>query len=597
MPRTFRLALAQINPTVGDINGNTAKILDFLSRAREAQADLVAFPEMATTGYPPEDLLFKASFLQENVAAMEKIVAASQGITVVLGFVHIVSMDRGPDGMGPQITNAAALAYDGKLVDTYHKIFLPNYGVFDEERYFQKGDSCPVYEIGGVAFGVNICEDIWYPVGPTTVQSRAGAELIVNINASPFHAGKREFREQMIAKRASDHGLTVAYVNTVGGQDELVFDGASIISRPGEEPVGRGPGFQESLFVADLEFPDIREPVRKDGGPPEATSEVVAAVGTPRRLLVSETPPSTKTPLLKQPMVEPMSEIEEIYRALVLGTGDYLRKSGFSKALVGMSGGIDSALTAIVAVDALGKDNVVGITMPSRYSSEGSISDSKKLAENLGFDLWEVPIEPAHQAFTDMLEDRFQGTETNVAEENVQARVRGNVLMTVSNKFGWIVLTTGNKSEMAMGYATLYGDMAGGFAVLKDVPKTTVYELCRWRNGQGASFGGNDDVIPVSIIEKPPSAELREDQLDSDSLPDYEVLDPVVKAYVEDDFSYQDMVDQGHDAQVVRQVIAAVDRNEYKRRQAPPGVKITPRAFGKDRRLPIVNRYRQHDGG
>tara|TARA_B100000029_G_scaffold81621_1_gene72574 strand:+ start:94 stop:984 length:891 start_codon:yes stop_codon:yes gene_type:complete len=296
-------------------------------------------------------------------------------------------------------------------------------------------------------------------------------------------------------------------------------------------------------------------------------------------------------------MVEPMSEIEEIYRALVLGTGDYLRKSGFSKALVGMSGGIDSALTAIVAVDALGKDNVVGITMPSRYSSEGSISDSKKLAENLGFDLWEVPIEPAHQAFTDMLEDRFQGTETNVAEENVQARVRGNVLMTVSNKFGWIVLTTGNKSEMAMGYATLYGDMAGGFAVLKDVPKTTVYELCRWRNGQGASFGSNDDVIPVSIIEKPPSAELREDQLDSDSLPDYEVLDPVVKAYVEDDFSYQDMVDQGHDAQVVRQVIAAVDRNEYKRRQAPPGVKITPRAFGKDRRLPIVNRYRQHDGG
>ena len=592
MARTFRLALAQINPTVGDIPGNTAKILDYLERAREAGADLVAFPELATTGYPPEDLLFKKSFLIDNVAAMAKIAAASHGIAVVLGYVNIVSLERPSEEVGPQVTNAAALCYGGKLVDTYHKIFLPNYGVFDEQRYFQKGSECPVYRIGGVDVGVNICEDIWYPVGPTTVQCQAGAELIVNINASPFHAGKRAFREDMIAQRALENGLTVAYVNTVGGQDELVFDGSSIICNTTGGLVARGPAFQEWLLITDLEFPDAAAKPSRTTSSAEA-----AAVGTAKNVTVSEVALNSRPPLAEQPMSDGIDGPEEVYRALVMGTGDYLRKSGFTKALIGLSGGIDSALTATVAVDALGKDNVVGITMPSRYSSEGSISDSKKLAENLGLNLWEVPIEPAHQAFTDMLAERFKGTEANVAEENVQARVRGNVLMTVSNKFGWIVLTTGNKSEMAMGYATLYGDMAGGFAVLKDVPKTTVYELCRWRNRQGRAFGTVDDVIPAAIIDKPPSAELRDDQLDADSLPAYEILDPVVEAYVEDDLSYQDMVGQGFDPQVVRQVIAAVDRNEYKRRQAPPGVKITHRAFGKDRRLPIVNRYRQHEGG
>ena len=588
MARTFRLALAQINPTVGDIAGNTAKILDYLERAREAQADLVAFPELAITGYPPEDLLFKRSFLTDNVAAMEKVAAASQGIAVVLGYVHIVSLERQSEEVGPQVTNAAALCSGGKLIDTYHKIFLPNYGVFDEQRYFQKGSECPVYTIGGVAVGVNICEDIWYPVGPTTVQCQAGAELIVNINASPFHAGKCAFREDMIAQRASENSLTVAYVNTVGGQDELVFDGGSIICDPAGGLVARGPAFQESLLITDLSFPSQAK---------ENPANAGAGVGTPKTMTVSEAGAEIKSSLEAQTILDAMNGPEEIYRALVMGTGDYLRKSGFTKALIGLSGGVDSALTATVAVDALGKENVVGITMPSRYSSEGNISDSEKLADNLGLDLWEVPIEPAHQAFTDMLAEQFKGTEANVAEENVQARVRGNVLMTVSNKFGWIVLTTGNKSEMAMGYATLYGDMAGGFAVLKDVPKTTVYELCRWRNQQGVGFGTMDDVIPVAILDKPPSAELREDQLDADSLPAYEVLDPVVEAYVEDDLSYQEMVAQGMDPFVVRQVIAAVDRNEYKRRQAPPGVKITHRAFGKDRRLPIVNRYRQHEGG
>ena len=592
MARTFRLALAQINPTVGDIPGNTAKILDYLERAREAGADLVAFPELATTGYPPEDLLFKKSFLIDNVDAMAKVAAASRGIAVVLGYVNIVSLERPSEEVGPQVTNAAALCYGGKLVDTYHKIFLPNYGVFDEQRYFQKGSECPVYRIAGVDVGVNICEDIWYPVGPTTVQCQAGAELVVNINASPFHAGKRAFRENMIAQRALENGLTIAYVNTVGGQDELVFDGSSIICNTAGGLVARGPAFQEWLLITDLEFPDAAAKPSRTTSSAEA-----AAVGTAKNVTVSEVALNSRAPLAEQPMSDGIDGPEEVYRALVMGTGDYLRKSGFTKALIGLSGGIDSALTATVAVDALGKDNVVGITMPSRYSSEGSISDSKKLAENLGLDLWEVPIEPAHQAFTDMLAERFKGTEANVAEENVQARVRGNVLMTVSNKFGWIVLTTGNKSEMAMGYATLYGDMAGGFAVLKDVPKTTVYELCRWRNRHGRAFGTVDDVIPAAIIDKPPSAELRDDQLDADSLPAYEILDPVVEAYVEDDLSYQDMVGQGFDPQVVRQVIAAVDRNEYKRRQAPPGVKITHRAFGKDRRLPIVNRYRQHEGG
>ena len=591
MARNFRLALAQINPTVGDISGNISKILDYLERARDVQADLVAFPEMATTGYPPEDLLFKRSFLKENVAAMERVAVASKGIAVVLGYVNIVSLERQSEDVGPEITNAAALCYDGKLVDTYHKIFLPNYGVFDEQRYFQKGSVCPVYAIAGVSIGINICEDIWYSVGPTTVQRQAGAELIVNINASPFHARKRAFREEMIAERASDHGLTIGYVNTVGGQDELVFDGGSIICDREGGLLARAPSFEESLMVTDLAFPASR--VKSES---ELTDIDTTSLGKSNRIMVSGSDGGFKAQLEnREANAEPNDGPEEVYRALVMGTGDYLRKSGFSKALIGLSGGVDSALTAVVAVDALGPNNVVVITMPSRYSSEGSIDDSKELSENLGMELWEVPIEPAHSAFIAMLEDRFEGTDSNVAEENVQARVRGNVLMTVANKFGWMVLTTGNKSEMAMGYATLYGDMAGGFAVLKDVPKTIVYELCRWRNGQGEAFGTVDDVVPSTIIDKPPSAELREDQLDADSLPPYDVLDPVVEAYVEDDLSYQDMIARGFDPQVVRQVIAAVDRNEYKRRQAPPGVKITHRAFGKDRRLPIVNRYRQNE--
>ena len=579
MARTFRLALAQINTTVGDIPGNTAKIIDYVERAREAQADLVAFPELAITGYPPEDLLFKTSFLQANEEAMKQVIAVAKGIAVVVGYVQV----------GPDIANAAAVGFDGRLIDSYRKMYLPNYGVFDEDRYFRRGETCPVYTINGAGVGVSICEDIWYPVGPIAVQREAGAELIVNINGSPFHAGKRVYREKMIATRASDNELIVAYLNLVGGQDELIFDGSSLVCDAAGELIARGPAFEETLMVTDLDIESVFRSRLRDPRPRKENPTILREIGEPRTFHVSSFEPTAKEDCASSSLCEELEYVEEVYRALVLGTRDYVRKSGFSKAVIGLSGGIDSALTAVVAADALGPDNVVGVGMPSRYSSEGSISDSKELADRLGIDFWVVPIEPAHLAFTGMLEKRFEGTESNVAEENVQARIRGNVIMTISNKFGWMVLTTGNKSEMAMGYATLYGDMAGGFAVIKDVPKTLVYQLCRWRN----QHGGPHPVIPESIIDKPPSAELRPVQTDQDTLPPYETLDPIVKAYVEEDYSLPEMVAMGHDEASVRQVISFVDRNEYKRRQAPPGVKITPRAFGKDRRLPIVNRYRQ----
>ena len=579
MPRSFRLALAQINTTVGDIPGNTAKILDYLDRARQAHADLVAFPELAITGYPPEDLVLRPAFLKDNLAAMERVVAASQGIAVLVGFVSV----------DPDTANAAALGYGGKLVDIYQKMYLPNYGVFDEDRYFMRGNTCPVYTINGVKVGVGICEDVWYSVGPIAVQRDAGAEVIVNINGSPFHAGKRFQRESMIATRAADNELFVAYLNAVGGQDELVFDGASLIYDSAGDLVKRGPTFQEDLILADLDIESVLRTRLRAPRTRKENTAILKEIGESKIVHVS--PPGREAPptLPVDEAIDPPGPVEEVYQALVVGTRDYLTKSGFQKVLVGLSGGIDSALTAAIAADALGHKNVVGVSMPSRYSSEGSITDAKELARALDIDLWVVPIGPAHVAFADMLEPYFRDTQPNTAEENVQARIRGNILMTISNKFGWMVLTTGNKSEMAMGYATLYGDMAGGFAVIKDVPKTLVYELCEWRNQNGKPHA----VIPQAIINKPPSAELKEDQLDQDTLPTYDLLDPVVKAYVEQDSSYEEMVAMGFDPAIVAQVISYADRNEYKRRQSPPGVKITPRAFGKDRRLPIVNRYRQ----
>ena len=577
--RTFRLALAQINPTVGDLEGNSRKIIRLVEETRGLGADLIAFPEMAITGYPAEDLLFKPSFIQANLDAMREVVAASGDTAVVVGFV-----DSDLD-----IYNACAIAYQGKLVGVYHKMHLPTYGVFDEDRYFKRGSVCPVYTINGVGVGINICEDIWYPVGPISVQRNAGAEIIVNINASPYHEGKQSYRQRMVATRAADNELYTAYLNTVGGQDELVFDGGSLIFDQVGELVARGKQFQEDLVVADLDIEAVFRSRLHGPRPSREGPSMLREIGTAEVITVSPYRAVDRPPLPATRRGEPMDPVEEVYSALVLGTGDYVRKSGFSKVIVGMSGGVDSSLTACIAVDALGPENVRGVAMPSRFSSEGSINDARIVANNLGIDLWVVPIEPGHGAFLDMLEPYFQATEPNIAEENVQARIRGNILMSISNKFGWLVLTTGNKSELAMGYATLYGDMAGGFSVIKDVPKTLVYELTRWRNRQGHP----ENPIPQAVLDKPPSAELKPDQTDQDTLPPYEVLDPIVKAYAEDDLSFQEMVAMGFDPQVVKQVMTAVDRNEYKRRQAAPGVKITPRAFGKDRRLPIVNRYRQ----
>lgn len=577
--RTFRLALAQINPTVGDLEGNSQKILQFIEEARSLGADLVVFPEMAITGYPAEDLLYKTSFLQDNLKAMRRVVQASKGLAVVVGFVDT-------DG---DIYNAAAVAHDGELVGIYHKMYLPTYGVFDEDRYFRRGDTCPVYTINGVGVGVNICEDAWYPLGPMVVQRDAGAEVIVNINASPYHAGKQKERESMMHTRATDNGLYVAYLNAVGGQDELVFDGASLIYDPTGKLMARGKEFEEDLVVADLEIDAVMRTRLRDPRARKEDPAILREIGTSKVVSVSEYTERERPTLEEAAVSQPLEGAGEVYQALVTGTGDYVRKSGFSRVIVGLSGGIDSALTACIGADALGPENVKVLAMPSRYSSEGSLVDAKLLAQNLGVELWTIPIEQAHQAMLDMLEEPFRGSEPGVAEENVQSRIRGNLLMAISNKFGWLVLTTGNKSETAMGYATLYGDMAGGFAVLKDVPKTLVYELARWRNENSSPAS----IIPQSIIDKPPSAELKPNQKDEDTLPPYAILDGVLKAYVEEDRSYRDIVDLGYDPQVVQRVIATVDRNEYKRRQAPPGVKITPKAFGKDRRLPIVNRYRQ----
>ena len=579
MPRQFRLALAQINSTVGDISGNTQTILKYIDMAREAKADLVAFPELAITGYPPEDLLLKPAFLQANLDAMHRVIAAAKGIAVVVGFVHVAR----------DTSNAAAIGYDGNLIDIYKKLYLPNYGVFDEDRYFRRGDTCPVYTINGTGVGINICEDIWYPVGPAVLQRESGAEVIVNINASPFYVEKGYQKEKMIATRAMDNGVFVAYLNTIGGQDELVFDGASVIYNMDGEKLAQGAFFQEEMVVADLDVESVFRSRLRDPRPRKENPAMLDEIGKARTIQVSGFEPKS---YLDLPTVVPSVSLtteEEVYQALVLGTRDYVLKSGFTKTLVGLSGGIDSALTSVIAADALGPENVIGVTMPSRYSSEGSVSDSEHLAKNLGIQIWNLPIELAHTAFSEMLDPYFEGTNPGVAEENLQARIRGNVIMSLSNKFGWLVLTTGNKSEMAMGYATLYGDMAGGFAVLKDVPKTLVYRLSNWRNQSGTPSA----VIPEAIITKPPSAELKPDQLDQDTLPPYDYLDPIIKAYVEDDLSYLDMIQLGFDPAIVKQVMSYVDRNEYKRRQAPPGVKITPKAFGKDRRLPIVNSYRQ----
>ncbi|TMB66884.1 MAG: NAD+ synthase [Chloroflexi bacterium] len=582
MAKTLRVGLAQINTTVGDLDGNVRKALEYVERARVLGVDIVSFPELTVTGYPPEDLLLRAQFVKDNVEALQSMVGQCLGITAVIGFVdrgeHARSLIWGPVGATDvshiPIYNAAAVIHDGRLAHVYHKERLPNYGVFDEARYFEADRHCEVYTVAGVDVGVNICEDIWYPGDPTEAQGKAGARVIVNINGSPYHAGKRKFREEMLAERARDYGVFVCYTNQVGGQDELVFDGGSMVIAPSGEVVARAGMFEEELLVVDLA---VEELGARSQGPGERIQHFV----------LSNIPfLPNKPPIEARIAPEPEGE-GEVYGALVLGTRDYLHKSGFERAVLALSGGIDSSIVAAIAVDAIGAENVHGVSMPSRYSSEGSLKDAKELAENLGIEFRIIPIEPAHEAFEEMLAPAFGGTEPGVAEENLQSRIRANVILALSNKFGWIVLTTGNKSELATGYATLAGDMVGGFAVIKDVPKTLVYRLARWRNSQDAR-----PVIPEAVISKPPSAELRPGQLDADSLPPYEVLDPILEQYVEHDRSVQEIVAMGYDYATVARIAQMVDRNEYKRRQAPPGVKITPKAFGRDRRLPMASRYR-----
>lgn len=544
----MKVAGAQLNLTVGDLEGNEARIADSMRWAEDEGADVLLVPELAVTGYPPEDLVLRPSFVAANREVVERLARLSGHATTVIGFVDSandrVSGDAGP----PRVANAAALVSGGEIRGVYHKVLLPNYGVFDEDRYFEAGSRpAAVWEIAGESVGISICEDMWLVSGPPHLQAAAGARVLLNINASPFHRGKAAERERMLAERAKAAEVPVVYLNLIGGQDELVFDGASVVLAADGTVIHRSPQFAEDRFIVDLAL----------GG----ESEVPCCVAD---------------------LLEPT---EEVYRALVTGLGDYCRKNGFDNVVIGLSGGIDSALTATLAADALGGANVWGVTMPSRFSSEGSVSDSSALAANLGLRFDEIAMDDIFSEFLDALAPAFAGTEFGVAEENIQSRIRGALLMALSNKHGPMVVATGNKSEMAAGYATLYGDMAGGFAVLQDVFKTLVFELARWRNRHG-------EVIPWATIEKPPSAELRSNQKDTDSLPPYEVLDAILERYIEDDMGPAEIIADGFEAELVRRVARMVDRNEYKRRQGAPGVKITTKAFGRDRRLPITNHFR-----
>lgn len=574
--RRLRIGMAQVNTTVGDFPGNTRRILEAIHEARSLGVDLLAFPELAICGYPPEDLLLKPRFIRENLRALDSVVEQCYGLDVIIGFV-----DARDD-----IYNAAAVIHDGKLISVYRKIYLPNYGVFDENRYFQAGDECPVYVIAGANIGVNICEDIWYEGGPATAQAYAGAEVIVNISASPYHAGRRDFRERMLGTRASDNVAVVVHNNLVGGQDELVFDGDSMILDEKGHITARGKQFEEDLIVGDIDLEAVFRARLRDSRWRKTAQQEYQRWPTPK-VVISEQPFRDEKPRLPRRQVQVHKIPGEVYDALVLGTRDYVIKNGFEKVVIGLSGGIDSAVVATIATDALGAPNVIGVSMPSRYSSHGSKSDAEMLARNLGIRLLVIPIEKVFNAYLGVLAESYEGTEPNVAEENLQARTRGNLLMALSNKFGWLVLPTGNKSEMATGYATLYGDMAGSFAVIRDVPKTLVYELARYRNTITEL-----EIIPNSIIDKEPSAELRPDQRDVDTLPPYDVLDPILAAYVEEDKSVEQIITMGFDVEMVEKAARLVDASEYKRRQAPPGVKITPKAFGRDRRLPITNWFK-----
>ncbi|GJL50283.1 MAG: NAD+ synthase [Nitrospirales bacterium] len=591
--QTFRIAMVQMNPILGDLEGNTQSICRWLKESRKAKADVVVFPELAVTGYPPEDLLLKSRFLFDTNRMMERIVRQSHGLSVVVGCLTGNNIN---DALATQtvptafshLYNAATVIADRRIYGTYCKRYLPNYGVFDERRYFHAGHKIPVFVINGVVVGVNICEDIWYPDGPSRVQALVGgADLILNINASPFQSGKGHHRERMLAARARQNGIPVSYTNMVGGQDELVFDGNSMIVNEKGEVIVRGKAFEEDFLVTDLRLGISNVSHSSVKAKARATKKFGKQV---ERIVVSTATHFATRKMLESRSAPILEPLEEVYRALVLGVHDYVQKNQFTKVLIGISGGIDSALTAVIARDALGSENVIGVFMPSSYTSQASRVDARALAKELGMELLNIPISRLFHSYLRLLDGVFEDRPPDTTEENLQARIRGNLLMALSNKFGYLVLTTGNKSEMSVGYATLYGDMAGGFAVIKDVPKTMVFELSRWRSlYEGDTF---DQLrIPQRIQDRPPTAELKDNQLDQDTLPPYSVLDEILRAYVEEDLSSEEIAALGFKLPLVKKVISMVDRSEYKRRQAPIGIKITPRALGKDRRMPITNRY------
>jgi len=575
---SIRIGIAQINSTVGDLSGNTKKIMESIDQAKSLGVDLLTFPELAITGYPPEDLLLKPQFIKQNRESLDKIIEHCSDIVVVVGFVD-------SDG---DIYNAAAVLYNKKLVGVYHKFYLPNYGVFDENRYFQAGVGCPVFIIYGIGIGITICEDMWYEAGPSLVQAYAGAKVLVNISASPYHVGKGLSRERMLATRASDSVAIVVHNNLVGGQDELVFDGNSLIINEKGELIARGKQFEEDFVVTDLDMESVFRSQLRDPRRRKETPWVKEKLAEATKIEISSDYPTIAKPSLPPRRIERLDELAEIYQALVLGTRDYVHKNGFEKVVIGLSGGVDSSLVAAIAVEAIGAENVIGVSMPSRYSSLGSKSDAEALAKNLGIEFKVIPIEKAFSSYLETLAEPFKNTQPDVTEENIQARIRGNILFALSNKFGWLVLACSNKSETAMGYTTLYGDMSGGLIPLKDVPKTMVFELARYKNRQAGK-----EVIPSAVLTKAPSAELRPNQKDTDTLPPYEVLDPILKAYVEDDVTIDQIIAMGFDPEIVMKTARLVDRNEYKRRQAAPGIKITPRDFGRDRRLPITNKFKE----
>jgi NAD+ synthase (glutamine-hydrolysing) len=576
--RNVRVGIAQINSTVGDLSGNTGKIMQSIDQAKSLGVDLLTFPELAITGYPPEDLLLKPQFIKRNRESLNKIIEPSSDRAVVVGFVDSDS----------DIYNAAAMIYDRKLAGIYHKIYLPNYGVFDENRYFQAGTNYSIFNIYGVGVGITVCEDMWYEAGPAIVQAYIGARVLINISASPYHAGRGLFRERMFATRASDSIAIVVHNNLVGGQDELVFDGSSLIINEKGEVVARGKQFEEDFLAVDLDVESVFRSQLHDPRRRKETPRVKEKLGQATKIEVSSEQPTIARPPLPQRRVDRLDELAEIYQALVLGTRDYVCKNGFEKVVIGLSGGVDSSLVATIAADALGVEHVIGVSMPSRYSSPGSLSDAEALTRNLGIQYRVISIERAFGSYLETLAEPFRDTQPDITEENIQARIRGNILFALSNKFGWLVLACSNKSETATGYTTLYGDMAGGFIPLKDVPKTLVTELARYKNRQAGK-----EVIPVAVLTKAPSAELRPDQKDTDTLPVYDILDPILKAYVEDDLAIDQIIAMGFDRDIVTKVARLVDRSEYKRRQTAPGIKITPRDFGRDRRLPITNRFRE----